>query len=398
MRIAIFTDCYLPIKNGVVTSIIQLKDGLKARGHEVIVMTPEVPDYDDEDDDVFRMPAIKAGLGTEQMVGIVNQGAVTRFIKKRNIDLIHTHTEFSLGYSGKLVAKKLKIPHIHTSHTMWESYTHYILNGKILTSKMVQRIMRIFLKKITANVAPSVKIQKYNREIIPEVPIVVINNGIDVSKFKSSVITEREISDIRNKFGLSKKDKLMIFVGRIGKEKRVCELFDTVTEIMKKNSSAKMIFVGDGPELNELIKRAKKIGMEKRFVFTGFVNWDLVYRFYSISTIFLTSSLSEVQPMTIIEAIMCGLPVIVRKDDSYMDLVQEGINGHLVDSDEELFIKLDALLKDEEKLRQYSIGSSEISERFTAENHVKRMEKLYNVVLEHYPNKIDEKDFLKPYE
>ena len=396
MRIAIFTDCYLPIKNGVVTSVLQLKDGLKKKGHEVIIMAPEVPDYDDDDEeddeDVFRLPAIKAGLGTEQMVSIINQGAVTRFIKKRNINLIHTHTEFSLGYSGKTAARKLKIPHVHTSHTMWENYTHYILNGKILTSKMVKRIMKIFLTKITINVAPSVKIEKYNREIIPEVPIVIINNGIDVSKFKSSVITEREIIDIRNKFGLSKKDKIMIFVGRIGKEKRVCELFNIASEVMKKNSNVKMMFVGDGPDLNELIKKAKKIGMEKRFIFTGFVNWNLVYRFYSISTIFLTSSLSEVQPMTIIEAIMCGLPVMVRKDDSYMDLVQEGVNGHLVDSDEDFLLKLDNLLKDEKKLKQYSIGSSEISQRFTAENHVKRMEQLYNTVLKYFPNKIDEKE------
>ena len=149
MNIAIFTDCYKPIKNGVVTSISQLKDGLEKRGHEVIIITVDVPNYEEKDENIFRLPSIKAGFGsgTEQRFGIFNQGAINRFLKKKNIQLIHTHTEFPIGYCGKWAAKKLKIPHIHTTHTMWEDYTHYLMNGKLISKKLQKsKVSNVFFE------------------------------------------------------------------------------------------------------------------------------------------------------------------------------------------------------------------------------------------------------------
>ncbi|OHD28085.1 MAG: hypothetical protein A2086_00790 [Spirochaetes bacterium GWD1_27_9] len=391
MNIALFTDCYLPIKNGVVTSVLQLKEGLEKRGHNVIIITVEVPNYDDTDLNVFRLPSIKAGLGTEQRVGIINQGAVTRFLKKKKIDLIHTHTEFSLGYCGKRAAKKLKVPHVHTTHTMWEEYKHYILNGKLLSSGMVKRILRTYLNKVSMIIAPSVKAKKYHEQFLPHIPIEIINNGIDEGKFKASPITDQEIIDLRTKFGINKEEKILIFVGRIGKEKRVTELFDAVVPVIKNNDKVKMIFVGDGPALPELQKKAKDLNLEKSFIFTGFVNWNVVYRLYSISNVFLTTSLSEVHPMTLIEASMCSLAIIVRRDDSYLDLVENDVNGYLTDTEEEFTEKLTKLMNDNELLKKFCQTSFEISKRFTAENHVDKVEKLYQKVIEDYKAKNDEK-------
>ena len=84
MNIAIFTDCYLPIKNGVVTSVLQLKEGLEKKGHNVLIITIEVPNYDETDKNIYRLPSIYSGLG-EQRFGIINQGAVNRFMKKKKI-------------------------------------------------------------------------------------------------------------------------------------------------------------------------------------------------------------------------------------------------------------------------------------------------------------------------
>ncbi|HPO50795.1 MAG TPA: glycosyltransferase, partial [Spirochaetota bacterium] len=315
MNIAIFTDCYLPIKNGVVTSVLQLKEGLEKKGHNVLIITIEVPNYDETDKNIYRLPSIYSGLG-EQRFGIINQGAVNRFMKKKKIELVHTHTEFALGYCGKTVARKLNIPHIHTTHTLWEEYRHYIFNGKLLSRKMVRRIIGIFLKNVSLIIAPSIKAQKYNEDMFPEIPVEIVNNGIDVTKFKAKEVTENDISELKNKFNIKPNEKLLIFVGRIGKEKRVSELFDSVAPLIVKNKNIKIIFVGDGPALKDLKKRAKELELENNFVFTGFVSWDTVHVLYSMSNIFVTVSLSEVHPMTLIEASMCGLPLIVRKDDS----------------------------------------------------------------------------------
>lgn len=389
MNIALFSDCYVPIKNGVVTSILQLKEGLEKKGHNVIVITVEVPDYIDNDKNVFRLPSIHAGLGSEQRFAFFNQGAINRFLKKKNIDIIHTHTEFSLGYCGKWAAKKLKIPHVHTTHTMWENYGHYLMNGKLLSAKMIQKIIKTYLKGTDAIIAPSIKAKKYYSNLIPHMPIHIIHNGIDMQKFKSASIRKNEIIQLRKEFGLKKNDKLLIFVGRIGREKRVKELFEAIVPVIKEDPQVKMIFVGEGPALDGLIKNATEMGLNKEFVFTGFVNWGLVYRLYSMSDIFVTASLSEVHPMTLIEAAMCDLPIIARKDDSYLDLVHNNMNGYLVDNDINITTKLIDLLNDKNKLKEFSKASFYVSQSFTAENHVNKVEKFYKKILELYPERMD---------
>jgi 1,2-diacylglycerol 3-alpha-glucosyltransferase len=391
MNIALFVDTYVPIKNGVVTSVLQLKEGLEKKGHNVTVITVEVPDYDEKDKNVFRLPSINAklGQGTEYHLGIINQSAVTRFLRKREIELIHTHSEFTLGLSGKFAAKKLKVPHIHTTHTMWEEYRHYLWNGKLLSVGMMRKILKTFLKNVSVIIAPSVKAKKYYHNLMPLIPIVVINNGIDEKKFKASNITENEIQLLRKEFNLEINDKLLIFVGRIGKEKRVAELYESIVPVVTKNPDVKMIFVGDGPSLPELIKKTKELGLEKSFIFTGFVNWDIVYRLYSIADVFVTASLSEVHPMTLIEATMCGLSVIVRKDDSYLDLCVNGENGYLVESDEEITEKLNELVSDNGMMKKFSNSSLEISKSFTADNHVEKVEKLYKRMIGLYEQGLD---------
>ncbi|MCG8571176.1 MAG: glycosyltransferase, partial [Spirochaetes bacterium] len=385
MNIALFTDCYLPIKNGVVTSVLQLKEGLEKKGHFVIVITPEVPNYEENDPNIFRLPSVKLGLGSEQRFALFYQGAINRFIKKKEIDLIHTHTEFSIGQSGKIAAKKLKIPHVHTTHTMWEEYTHYIMNGKILTPQLARKILKFLLKNTYAIISPSIKSKKYNQTIMPDVPVKIINNGIDVNRFKNSVITEDDKIQLRREFKIKKQDKIIIFVGRIGMEKKVKELFQITSQYLKNHKNTKMIFVGDGPQLKELRNRTIQNNQENDFIFTGFVNWEMVYRLYSISDIFVTTSTSEVHPMTLIEASMCGLPLIARRDDSYQDLIIDDYNGFLVDQDEEVLEKLEYILEDQDTLIRFSENSLINSQKFTAEVHVNKMEKFYQRVLEKYP-------------
>ncbi|MBR6061408.1 MAG: glycosyltransferase, partial [Spirochaetales bacterium] len=236
MNIALFTDSYTPVKNGVVTSVRQLKEGLESRGHNVIVITAEVPYYQDTESGIYRLPSVpaKLGAGTEFRFSMINQSPINKFLKKRKIDIIHTHSEFSIGFCGKRAAKKLKVPLVHTTHTMWENYTHYLMNGKLITPKMARKYMAMYLKNVTQIVAPSVKAKNYYSQIVPNKPIEIVPNGIDSDKFKSSEIKPDEINQLRKEFGIKKNDINLIFVGRVGQEKRVDELFATAAPILKK--------------------------------------------------------------------------------------------------------------------------------------------------------------------
>ena len=111
--------------------------------------------------------------------------------------------------------EKLKIPHVHTTHTLWEEYSHYILNGKLFSKKMVRKIIQTYLKNVKAIIAPSIKAKKYYQELMPEIPSVIIHNGIDEQKFKATSISKHEINQLRKEFDLKKHDKIIIFVGRM---------------------------------------------------------------------------------------------------------------------------------------------------------------------------------------
>ena len=142
--------------------------------------------------------------------------------------------------------------------------------------------------------------------------------------------------------------------------------------------------VGDGPALKDLKSRAKEYKLEENYIFTGFVSWDTVHVLYSMSNIFVTLSLSEVHPMTLIEASMCGLPLVVRKDDSCLDLVENDVNGYLCETDEDVTKNIEKIIYDDHLLKKLSYASYEVSKRFTAENHVNQIENIYKKVIEDY--------------
>ncbi len=389
MNIALFLDCFAPMKNGVITSAMQLKEGLEKKGHHVVIATVHIKGYVNDDPNVIMFPLIPFDFGSKQGFGpaIVNMKKLLGFLKDNKIDLIHVHTEFSLGLAGRNAALKLKIPRITTTHTMWEQYTNYSFLLKLKT--LFRTYLRYYLKGTNVIVAPSIKAKKYDQMVVPKIPVQIVPNGIDMQKFKSASLTENDINDLRTKYGIKPNDKLLIFVGRIGPEKRVEELFNSVVPVIKKYPNVKMVYVGDGPSSGTLKEKAKSLGLENSFIFTGFISWDVVYRLYSIANIFVTSSLSEVHPMTLIEGAMCGLPSIARRDDSYLDLVHPRKNGYLVDTDEEMTEKIEKLINDEALSKEFSRNAFEISKLFTAETHVNRMEKLYRKVLEYYPDKLE---------
>lgn len=385
MNIAMFTDCYVPIKNGVVTSVMELARGLRNKGHHVVILSVKVPGYVDKDEVVYRVPDIPIGLGTEQRFGFIWQPNINRFLKAHNIELIHTHTEFSLGHAGRAAAKKLRLPHIHTTHTMWEDYRTYILNGKLLTRGMIKWYLRYFLRPVYALISPSSKAKHYHEALLPDTPITIIPSGINVKHFKSIPFTQRDINEMKEIYGIAPDDFIAIFLGRLGKEKRVFELFDAMAKGMRDEPRLKTLFAGDGPALASLKKRARKADLADRFIFTGYVPWTSVYKIYSMADVFVNASLSETQGLTLVEAAYAGLPLVSIADECYDMIVKDGENGFLVESDEGIASSVRTLIDDASLRTRFSRKSLQIAKDFTLERFVDRVEAFYKKVLEHYP-------------
>ncbi len=377
MNIGIFTDCYLPTKNGVSTSIAQLKEGLEQRGHKVIIVTVNAPAYIEKDTTIYRLPSIPFNFAIELRFGLVNQRLVHRIVQQEQLQIIHTHTEFSLGWAGKRAAEKLKLPLIHTTHTMYEEYRHYLFWGKLLSAKMIQRILKLFLSHHDALVCPSSKAQNYFASFMPSLKTVVIGNGVCRTRFNPTLLSKTEKEQIRQTLGLASSDKIILYVGRMAKEKRVLELLEILVPFLKQQPNYKAMFVGYGPAYQQMIHAAAQNNLGQQLIFMGYVNWEQIPKLYAIANVFVTASLSEVHPMTVLEATCCGLPIVARRDDSYVGLVEEDYNGYLVDLDQQIIARLAEMMGNETKLLTYSQNSHRLANKFNIATQVEKLELLY---------------------
>ena len=394
MTIALFSDSYFPTKSGVVTVVVQLREQLIKLGHKVLLITVETTeDYNSDDPLVYQVKSKPLGLGTDQFIGIPFLPHLVKFLKENNVDLIHCHTEFGIGAAAIYCSKRLHIPAICTTHTMWtEFYKYYIPFAKLISPRFVTKFMKTFYKRFNALIAVSTKARNYtkNKKMLPKMPSVVIPNAIDSTKFAQTHLTTREKQKIRKQYAIKSKDVVLLFLGRIAEEKRVFELLKICKQIVKQCDNCKVLFVGNGPAYNSLMNMSSKEIGEGKIIFTGFVEWQKVHNFYEMADIFITASLSEMHSMTILEAQLSSLPIVVRDDESYYDCIFNGQNGFLCKTDEEMQEKIIKLIYDENKRKAFGAKSLEITKNFTIENYMKKTLYVYEQVIKKYPAKIND--------
>jgi 1,2-diacylglycerol 3-alpha-glucosyltransferase len=384
MHIGIFTDCYYPQINGVVTSIMMLEEELQNRGHEVTIITIKVPNYIDERKNVIRIKSIPIIKMNEFRLGIPFNANIIRMIKKLNLDVVHTHTEFSVGLLGKHIAKTLDLPLVHTYHTMYEDYTHYIYRlkyGQRVVKKMVTKSCKIYAKKISCIIAPTDKTRLSLRSYGIKNDIQIVPTGIDIHKFEELNQEDSRIIALRAQHQLGEKDYVMLSLGRISKEKNIDFLIREIPELTRKRPEIKLLIVGDGPYLNYLKNLVEDLGVKDHVIFTGRVPYDLTNVYYSLADLFVNASFTETQGLTIIEAMASNLPVVVYDDTNVENIVMEGISGRLFKSKEVLVSQILAAIDYKEKTEQMQIKGREIVNQLSKERYAENAEKIYNQLI-----------------
>lgn len=341
MRIGIFTDTYPPYINGVSTSIAMLQHALEKKGHEVFIVTvnPENMKYQfDEEGKVIRIPGVPIGIYDYRLTGIYPVRAIET-IKKWDLDIIHSHTEFGIGTFARIMAKQLDIPLVHTYHTMYEDYVHYVTKGYFQRSskKIVEYLTKFYCDKTaTELIVPTKKTYdlfkqkyKYDRNVH------IVPTGIEVERFYQEQFKEKEIDELRKKLGIRKTDPVILFVGRLGDEKSVNVLIEAHISITRTNPGTKLLIVGTGPDLEKYQELARKYGVTKDVIFAGRVDWNEVPKYYQLASVFATASKTETQGLTVIEAMAGSVPVVAYDDDAFREVVVDGLNGHLFQTKKE---------------------------------------------------------------
>lgn len=331
MNIGLFTETYYPELNGVATSVLTLKEELEQMGHHVYVFTTTSPGSPDYEHNVFRVPSVPCLLITERRVGMFYEHKLATIIKKLNLDIIHTHTEFSLGTFGRIMARELKLPMVHTYHTIYEDYTHYLTHYQLLDNRaksFVRTFSKVCCNTVEQVIVPTEKVRELLLTYHVKKDIAVVPTGIDLKKFSPDNIARDEINRMRTLYGIDPEDKVILYVGRVSREKNLEEVVAAMPEYLSRHGDAKLVVVGNGPDKDRLERLAAAMECREQIIFTGEQPWDTIGKYYSIGDVFVSASQSETQGLTYIEAMAAGLPVVAKEDQCLEQILENGKNGY----------------------------------------------------------------------
>ena len=385
MRIGLFTDTYPPFINGVSTSVLMLKQGLEKLGHEVYVVTVNDESFSyKEEEGILKITSFPIGLMNFRQTGIYPIKAFN-IIKKWKLDIIHSHTEFSIGTFARLISKQLNIPLVHTYHTMYEEYIYYITKGYFNSaSKKLVEYLTLFLcdKTIDELIVPTEKTKElFKDKYKVKRDVYVIPSGIDTTRFYKENIDKNEIINLKKDLGLKKTDFIVLYVGRIAKEKSIDFLINNFNSVLKRIPKAKMIIVGDGPDIKDLIDLTRKKGLENNIIFTGKAPWTDVPKYYSLCDLFVTASKTETQGLTVIEAMGASKPVVAIRDESFELMITDKKDGLFFD-DEKSYVDMIYEVYKNKKLRdEISFNARLTADKYSPYNYAKNVLKVYDKVI-----------------
>lgn len=370
MRIGLFTDTYPPYINGVSTSVYMLKKALERKGHQVFVVTVNNENLKykyEENNKVIKIPGIPIGIYDYRLSGIYPIRVINK-IKKWKLDVIHSHTEFGVGTFARIISKQLNVPLVHTYHTMYEDYIHYITKGYFdRSSKKILEYLTLFYCDTTANelIVPTKKTYDlFKEKYIVDKNIYIIPTGIEIDRFFSENINKTKLNSVRNKIGIKDSDFVITFVGRLGKEKNVEFLIECQKDLIESIPNIKLVIIGDGPDGEVFKSLTIKNKLENNIIFTGKVPWEEIPNYYQCSNLFATASTTETQGLTVIEAMAGGVPPICIDDESFKNVVIDDLNGKIFKNKKEYKKSVLELYNDKNKLDKLSKQA-----RISAETH-----------------------------
>lgn len=385
MRIGLFTDTYPPYINGVSTSVLMLKKGLEKLGHKVYIVTVNSEGFSyKEEEDVLRIPGVPIGILDYRLSGLYPIKAIN-IIKKWKLDVIHSHTEFGIGSFARLISKQYNIPLVHTYHTMYEEYVYYITKGYFNSaSKKMVEYLTLFLcdKLVEELIVPTKKTYDLFKEKYKvKRDVHIIPTGIDVSRFYIENVKQNEVDDLKKDLGITPKDFIILYVGRIAKEKSIDFLIKNLKDITKKISKVKMIIVGDGPDVKDLVEMSDKLGLNNYIKFTGKVPWEEVPKYYQLADVFVTASKTETQGLTVIEAMAASKPVVAIKDESFEIVLNDNQDGMFFTSDEEYKKDIYKLYNDKHFAEMISTQARITANNYSEEVYARRVLEVYKKVI-----------------
>lgn len=372
MRIGMLADLYRPHISGVTNHIDLTRQALEARGHEVYVFTFGQPQPDD-DPRVIRSPGFSLRVRHQSLSFNFRHHREARRLLTR-MDVLHTHHPFLSGQLALYYGRPWGIPVVFTNHTRYDLYMRAYL--PLLPPALGETLLRTYLprfcREVDAVVAPSPGVKAMLERLGVDVQVHVIPNGIDLTRFQGVQPAPRET------WGWGREHTVFVYLGRLGPEKNLSTLLRAFAAVAQVHLGARLLLIGDGPERGNLAAQVDNLGLTERVHFTGLVPYEQVPAYLATCDVFVTASLTEVHPLSVIEAHAAGLPVAAIRAPGVEDVVRHGLSGFLVENDPAALAAAMSRLVSEPELRgRMSEAAREVAREFDVHRTAARLEALY---------------------
>jgi len=401
MNVVMFTDAYWPRVNGVTVSVDSFSRALIKAGHQVLIICsyyPEglsapisLPDNSETDDGlkVVRVPSVPAFITKEDRIAKFNKWFwVFRRVEQFSPDVIHINTEFMIAEFGFMYARVHNIPAIYTFHTMWEDYgPNYLpMFPRFVVKLIVRGILKNIFRRTYRVIVPTPQIDEVVRKYKPRSDTFLLPTGIepelfDHDKAEGEVFREK-LEELHPQL---KGKRILLFAGRVTREKNVGFLLKILPEIIAKHPDVVLLIVGSGPDLEYFQDEARKAGIEEACVFTGYFDRRDLALMYIISEIFVFPSLTDTQGLVTLEAMLSGTPVVAIGAMGTLMVMGGDNGGFMVKNDKAEFTKrVLELLEDRELYSRKSLEAKVHARSWSIEELTIKLIDIYKFTIKTY--------------
>ncbi len=391
MKIAFFTDTFVPQINGVASSVANSAKELGLRGHQVLIFAPKVDGikrkgFKAKNVKVISLPSLPGEVYPEYKLSLFGYSKALKNLKVFNPDIIHLHTPLTVGFNALLLAKTLKKPLVGTIHYFFinPNYLEWVNNQ--LAIRIVRKFNTIAYKYscffygiCTLRTSPSKNLIKEIAKSGYKKQIKYVPNGINLENFPKLSDHGKEL--IKKKYQL--KQKVVLHFGRISGEKNVDLVIKSFSKIATSYPNVSLLIIGDGPSKASLESLVSKLALEDSVKFTGIIAHEKLISsgLLQVADVFVTASDMETQPMCVLEAMANGLPIVAVREAGLVELVSN--NGYLVRTGDinELAEKTKQILYNPELAKKMSENSIRMVQEFSIQNTTSRLIQIYHKVI-----------------
>lgn len=354
IKVGLFIDSYFPMIDGVVMVVDNYAKKLSKKC-EVVVVCPSYGLKDRGikfDYKVIRVKSIKIPL-TTYTYGIPKMDIkILKRLVNEKFDIIHIHSPFSLGKLGIDVAKLLNIPVIGTMHTLMKFELYKYTKSHAITDLITNQAIKVY-EQCDQCFSVNKKIGEIYKEYGYSKALKIFQNATDLKLIENKKKSDIEINKLYN---IKQDDIVFLFVGRITSVKNIMFIVDVLKILKDKKKKFKMLFVGEGPDKNKLIKKVNRFDLNNDVIMCGKItDRELLAKIYRRAKLFVFPSLFDTNSLVQIEASSQKTPTIFIENAPTAFLVTSEVNGFFGKNNPKKFAKkIIDILNDEKHYNEVS--------------------------------------------